>query len=130
MYETLATGRIFGLSGFHTFIPLHGSSAPPPQPPIHATTPSATTNSACASVAVAVAAAVAAAAAVPREQQGREQRLARLHDRLIEDVRERSRVFIARHYFGAACLAVLRAQAREVWRVSAGARGVQGKQSK
>ena len=33
MYETLATGRIFGLSGFHTFIPLHGSSAPPPQPP-------------------------------------------------------------------------------------------------
>ena len=33
MYKTLATGRIFGLSGFHTFIPLHGSSAPPPQPP-------------------------------------------------------------------------------------------------
>jgi hypothetical protein len=33
MYETLATGRIFGLSGFHTFIPLHGSSAPPPQSP-------------------------------------------------------------------------------------------------
>lgn len=59
---------------------------------------------------------------------GREQRLARLRDRFIEDVRERSWVFIARTYFGAACLTVLRARAREVRRVSAGASGEQGKQ--